>query len=101
MTTAHTPVMVEEMLSFFADVELKVFFDATLGAGGHARAILEAHPEIEMFIGCDRDLTAIEIASKRLEPWKDKVRLFHGNHSDLDRMVESIGVKKVDGFFLI
>lgn len=101
MTAAHTPVMIEEMLSFFSNMHLKVFFDATLGAGGHAEAILKAHPEIEIFIGCDRDVTAISIATERLQPWKDKLRLFHGNHSDLDQMVASLGVENVDGFFLI
>ena len=101
MTTAHMPVMVEEMLEFFSDRELKVFFDGTLGAGGHAEAILQAHPEIEVFIGCDRDPQALKVTSERLKPWKDKLKLFHGNHIDLDKMVETIGVKSVDGFFLI
>ncbi len=42
----HTPIMVKQVLACLEGVSLRVFFDGTLGAGGHAKAILEAHPEI-------------------------------------------------------
>lgn len=96
----HLPVMVNEFLQYFADQHLTTFFDGTIGAGGHARALLEAHPEIERYIACDQDPEAIEIARKNLEPWKDKVEFVHGNFADLDRHLTSRGIKKVEGFFL-
>lgn len=99
--TPHTSVMLHEVVQFFEGRKIRVFFDGTLGAGGHAEAILKAHPEIETFIGCDQDPSAIEIASERLKPWEDKLRLFHGNSSGLDTMVASLGIDSVDGFFLI
>lgn len=68
----HRPIMVEEVLKAFREAALKVFYDGTLGAGGHAAEILKAHPEIERYIGCDRDLDALKIAQKRLHPWKKK-----------------------------
>ena len=77
-----------------------MFFDGTLGAGGHARAILEAHPEIKRYIGCDNDPEAIEIARKNLDPWVDKLELIHGNFSRLDEYLKELNVKFVDGFFL-
>lgn len=101
MTTPHVSVMVNEMLEYFSDVSMKVFFDGTLGAGGHAKAILESHPEIEMFIGCDRDPRALAIARANLAAWENKIEFVHGNFLDLDQMIASIGVEKVDGFFLI
>lgn len=97
----HTPVMLDEVVSYFDGKKIKVFFDGTLGAGGHAEAILQAHPEIETYIGCDQDPAALAIASERLQPWKEKLKLFHGNSSELDKMVASLGIKHVDGFFLI
>jgi MraW methylase family len=39
----HTPVLLDEVLGFFADVRLRTFVDGTLGAGGHACAIAAAH----------------------------------------------------------
>ncbi len=92
--------MVEEVLKGFEGVELKVFFEGTLGAGGHASAILEAHPEIERYVACDKDPEAIEIAKEVLGPWKDKLELIQGDFADLDQHLESLGIKEVDGFFL-
>lgn len=100
MKKPHLPVLLNEMLHYFKDSHLRVFFDGTLGAGGHARAILENHPEIELFIGCDRDPRALAIAREELTPWKEKVQFVHGNFCDLDKILASLGVEKVDGFFL-
>ncbi len=96
----HIPIMVNEVISSLEGARLKVFFDGTLGAGGHARAILEAHPEIERYIGCDKDPEALEIARKNLEPWAHKVEFIHGDFSKLDEYLNALHVKTVDGFFL-
>jgi len=96
----HIPIMVEEVLRSLEGAHLRVFFDGTLGAGGHARAILEAHPEIERYIGCDNDPEALEIAGKNLDPWADKLTLVHGNYSRVDEYLKELKVKSVDGFFL-
>jgi len=92
--------MRDECVKFFEGCSLKVFFDGTLGAGGHAQAILEAHPEIEVYIGCDQDPKALGIAKKVLAPWKDKVEFVQSNFIDLDRVLKGKKIRKVDGFFL-
>jgi len=96
----HISVMLKEFLHFFQDKALKVFFEGTVGAGGHALALLEAHPEIERYIGCDQDPTALDIAEQVLKPWKNKVHLEKGNFSNLDQYLKKNKVKKADGFFL-
>ncbi len=100
-SSPHISVMLKEFLDFFAGTKIKVFFDGTLGAGGHAKALLEEHPEIERYIGCDQDTTALQIASEVLKPWKSKVVLHHGNFGDLDQLLKKLRIKMVDGFFLI
>lgn len=97
----HISVMSKEFLQFFEGKEISYFFDGTLGAGGHARALLEAHPEIKTYIGCDRDPEALEIARENLKPWKDKVSFVQGNFADLDRYIAERGDHQMDGFFLI
>lgn len=92
--------MPEEFLEFFKTCELKTFFEGTLGAGGHARLMLEAHPEIETYIACDRDPAALEIAKKELAPWKKKLILIEGDFANLDEILEEKNIDKVDGFFL-
>ena len=92
--------MEEEMAGFFKGRVLKTYVDGTTGAGGHARRILEEHPEIEQFIGFDQDPEALKIAAEVLSPWKEKVQLVHANFSDLSRVLKERGVTSVDGFFL-
>lgn len=96
----HVSILVQEMLDFFQNSNLSIFFDGTLGAGGHAKAILEAHPETQRFIGCDKDPEALEIAANTLSPWKDKVELIQGNFADLDQYLNERNIQHVDGFFL-
>ncbi len=96
----HIPIMIGEVLSSLEGAHLEVFFDGTLGAGGHARAILEAHPEIKRYIGCDKDPEALEIARKNLAPWIDKIEFVQGDFSLLDEHLKQLKIKSVDGFFL-
>ncbi|MBM3198700.1 MAG: 16S rRNA (cytosine(1402)-N(4))-methyltransferase RsmH [Chlamydiae bacterium] len=95
----HISVMEEEMTQFFSTKPISVFVDATLGAGGHAKRILETHPEITKLIGVDQDPEALALAAKVLEPWKEKVCLVHANFVELDRVLQQEGVTQVDGCF--
>jgi len=96
----HIPIMVEEVLKSLEGAHLEVFFEGTLGAGGHARAILEAHPEIKRYIGCDKDPEALEIARKNLAPWAHKIEFIHGDFGQLDQHLNALGIRSVEGFFL-
>jgi 16S rRNA (cytosine1402-N4)-methyltransferase len=96
---SHIPIMVNEVLSCLQDLKIGVFFDGTLGAGGHARAILEAHPEIKKYIGCDKDPEALEIAKENLAPWSHKIELVHADFRKLDTYLQEKKIDSVDGFF--
>lgn len=93
----HIPILVEQFLSFFQDRKIEVFIDGTVGAGGHAKAILEQHPEIKRFYGIDQDAVALQIASETLAPYSEKVKLMQGNFRMLNTFVPE---KKIDGIFL-
>ena len=97
----HIPVMLEESLQFFREKKLISFFDATLGLGGFADRLLEEHPEIVYYFGCDRDEEALRRAQRRLARWNDKMIWIHGNFADLDKHLQDHNMKQVDGFFLI
>jgi len=98
--SGHIPVLEKEVLSFFEDKQIRVFFEGTVGAGGHAKAILEAHPEINRYIGCDLDPETLELAEETLKPWRSKVELIHGNFAQLDEYLKERKIQAVDGFFL-
>ena len=61
--------------------------DATVGAGGHSRALLEAGPGIEL-LGLDRDPDALALAQSRLAPFGRRVRLLSANFADLGSVLE-------------
>jgi 16S rRNA (cytosine1402-N4)-methyltransferase len=96
----HTSILEDEMAGFFAGSHLKVYVDGTLGAGGHARRILQEHPEIECFIGFDQDPDALVIAKETLKEWEGKIHLVHANFDRLTEVLHERGVTAVDGFFL-
>jgi 16S rRNA (cytosine1402-N4)-methyltransferase len=97
MKIAHTSVLLDEILQIFKNKPLRLFIDATLGAGGHSEAILNEHPEIELLIGIDQDPIASEMAQKRLSPWKNKIKIVEGNFSKIENYLETFHLERVDG----
>ena len=96
----HIAILENEMSQFFANQKIKVFVDGTVGAGGHAKRMLEDHPEIELFFGFDQDPEALNIAKETLAPWKDKIKLIHSNFVSFDTVLKKHHINSVDGFFL-
>lgn len=92
----HQSILVKEYLSFFSERAIHRHIDGTVGAGGHARALLEAHPEIERLYGFDLDPDALEIAGETLKPFQEKVTLIHANFLDFELYVP----EPVEGIFL-
>lgn len=66
-SSPHVPVMLGEVAEVFSSMSISSFVDCTLGAGGHASAIIKGHPELKLFIGMDVDPVAHEAASTRLD----------------------------------
>ena len=85
----HRPVMVREVLEFLGGARTVV--DMTVGAGGHAEALLEAGAA--WVVGVDRDESAIELAVLRLREFGDRFSPIHAAFSEVDEA--SVG--KVDG----
>jgi len=88
----HTPVLLKEILSLFS-IPMERFLDGTLGLGGHAEALLLAHPEIKRYYGIDRDPEALGLAEGRLG---SKLIPIHGSFVDMDTLVS----EQVDGILL-
>jgi len=92
----HIPVLVKEVLEILRCERPGIYVDCTVGAGGHARAILSASPESRL-IGIDRDEEALEIARENLKEFGDRVILIHDNFINLDRILQETGTGEVDG----
>ena len=75
-----------------------VVVDATLGAGGHAEALLEAG--VGSVIGVDRDPEAIGEASRRLARFGRRFRAVRSRFAELGAAVASAGVQRTGGVLL-
>jgi len=72
-----------------------VVVDATVGLGGHAEAMLAAHPELRL-IGLDRDPAALERSAARLAAFGPRVTLVHTRYDALPRVLDEAGVRRLD-----
>ncbi|GIH68218.1 16S rRNA (cytosine(1402)-N(4))-methyltransferase RsmH [Sphaerimonospora thailandensis] len=73
-----------------------VVVDANLGLGGHAEALLAAHPALHL-IGIDRDPTAIERSTLRLAPYAGRTTLVRAVSDELPAVLAAAGRPRVDG----
>ena len=68
--------MVDEVVELFAPTPAGWALDATVGGGGHARALLEAYPHLRV-LGLDRDTDAVAAASSALARFGDRAKVVH------------------------
>lgn len=73
-----------------------LFIDATVGLGGHSRALLAASPRVRL-VGIDRDAEALARARERLVPFGDRVRLVEGNFHELEALLGGPGAERPAG----
>jgi 16S rRNA (cytosine1402-N4)-methyltransferase len=92
----HTTVMRDEVVCALRPHAGGIYVDATLGAGGHTVALLEAEPKAKI-VGFDRDSAAIAAASERLAPVADRVTFLQAPFSSLREKLDELGVGRVDG----
>nr|WP_245690976.1 16S rRNA (cytosine(1402)-N(4))-methyltransferase RsmH [Sinosporangium album] len=85
-----------ELLAPAVDAPGAVLVDANLGLGGHAEALLRAHPSLRL-IGIDRDPFAIEHSTARLAPYAERVTLVRAVSDELTDVLRHAGVRRVQG----
>ena len=100
MPTYHESVMRNEVLHYLNVHMEGVIVDGTLGDGGHTEFILKnTAPEIRV-LAIDRDSSAIERASERLSPFRDRVTFSHGNLGDIKELASENGITSVVGVLM-
>ncbi len=100
----HVPVLLDRCLALLAPAlhprteadRPAVVVDATLGLGGHAEALLRAHPDLRL-VGLDRDPAALERSRSRLSPYAERLHLVHAVYDALPAVLAELGLDSVDG----
>ena len=100
MDFKHTSVLLEETIENLQIKPDGIYVDGTLGGGGHSYQIASRLTGNGRLIGIDQDGEAIQAASKRLEPFSEKVTIIRDNYCNAKAALQNIGVEKVDGIVL-
>ncbi len=100
MEFEHTSVLLEETIECLQIKPDGTYVDGTLGGGGHSDRIAAALSRDGRLFGIDQDEAAIEAAGKRLEPYRDRVKLIRDNYCNARQALAQIGVQGVDGILL-
>ena len=98
--TAHKPVLYQEIIHALQPRNGGRYVDGTLGAGGHARGVLEACAPDGQLLGLDVDPNALAIARETLAPYEGRVHLAQASHITLSEQLASLEWDAIDGIVL-
>ncbi len=96
--TGHTPVMLHEVIEALAPRDGAIYLDGTFGAGGYARAMLEA-AQVTVY-GIDRDPEAVERAAAMARQYPGRLTVIAGRFGAMDRHLHDQGIEALQGIAL-
>ncbi|MFC1920835.1 16S rRNA (cytosine(1402)-N(4))-methyltransferase RsmH [Chloroflexota bacterium] len=100
LAPAHVPVLIEEVTKALAVQPGGRYIDCTLGAGGHAAAILEQSSPGGQLLGIDADTEALKIARQNLEAYSNSILLVNDNFANLKAICYKYDFLPVHGILL-
>ena len=100
MAFEHKSVLLYETVDSLNIKPDGIYVDGTLGGGGHAYEVCSRLGKHGRLIGIDQDADAIAAATKRLEPFADKVTVVRSKYENIASVLHDLGIEKVDGIYL-
>jgi 16S rRNA (cytosine1402-N4)-methyltransferase len=91
--TAHTPVLLEEVLAGLAIQADGRYCDGTFGRGGHTAAILAALGPAGRIVAIDRDPEAIAAGRVRFKD-EPRLTLVRGSFAQLEQLLRAAGLER-------
>ena len=99
MEFKHKPVLLEECIQALNIKQDGIYVDGTLGGAGHSLEIVKRLSDKGKLIGIDRDSQALKAASQTLKNYPN-VTYIHGNHDDIQTILQELETSQVDGILL-
>ncbi len=99
MEFKHKPVLLEKTIEGLKIKEDGIYVDGTLGGAGHSKEILKKLSSKGILIGIDRDEEALKAAKENLKEYSN-VKFIHGNHDEIEKILQDLNIEKVDGILL-
>jgi len=99
LNSSHEPVMLNEIVECFATVPAGVVVDATFGLGGHAKAILDTYPSLQI-LGLDQDADAIANATRMMQDdpsLRGRLNVRRVRFDSLNEVLEELSIKEISG----
>jgi 16S rRNA (cytosine1402-N4)-methyltransferase len=96
----HQPVLLNEIIHALRPHSAGIYVDGTVGAGGHARGILEACAPGGRLLGLDVDPQALALARENLAPYGERVVLSQAAYDNILDAIREAGWQAVDGIVL-
>lgn len=100
MEFEHTSVLLKESIEGLQIKPDGVYVDGTLGGAGHASVVASRLTSGGKLIGIDQDEAAIKAATKRLQPYADRVTIVRSNYRNTRQVLQELGVNGIDGMLL-
>ena len=97
---SHYSVMLPECIEALAIKPDGIYVDGTTGGGGHSYEIASRLGEGGRLICIDQDSDTLAAAGKRLAPFADKITFVKNNFTNLESVLDSLGIEKIDGLLL-
>ena len=94
---SHKPVMLEECMEGLNLKDGGIWYDATVGGGGHSYEILKRTAKNGRLIATDLDDEAIEAATKRLSEFDGRFHIYKSNYKEYASVFEQAGIEQIDG----
>ena len=97
---SHKPVMLEECMKGLALKDGGIWYDGTVGGGGHSYEILKRTSPNGRLIATDLDDEAIAAATARLNEFNGRFTIYKSNYKDFASVFVEAGIDKIDGALL-
>lgn len=96
----HVPVLLQECMEALALKSDGIYFDGTLGGGGHSYEILKRTSPCGKLVATDLDDYAITRAGERLKEFDGRYTLVKDNFKNFTQIKNSLGIEGFDGILL-